>query len=82
MSYVTQSLFAQSAISRQNAAEMSVIRANQAQQDLIGKNGNLNSIAKKETQIELQKEQAKLQAKIAKTQKDAMKKKHKLYTLA
>ena len=82
MSSITQSLATQSAIMRANSAEMDVIRANQAQQSLIGSKGNIEDIARKETQLQLAKEQAALKAKIARAEKEALKNKNKLHYFA
>lgn len=80
MSYVTQSLARQSAILAQSNAEMQAIKASQNLQDLAANGGkDLRAIAEKEKQILLQKEQAELKAKVARTQKDSLKtKKNKL----
>lgn len=75
MSFITASLARQSAIARANQAEMDAIRASQAQQSLIGKSGNLADISRKETQLQIKKEQAELKAKVAKAEAEALKKK-------
>lgn len=70
---IAASLAAQSAIINANNAEMAAIRASQAQQSLIGRGGDFNSIARKDAQLELEKERASTQAKIARAQKNALK---------
>lgn len=74
---IAASLAAQSAIIRANSAEMAAIRASQAQQSLIGRGGDFNSIARKDAQLELEKERASTQAKIARAQKNALKNRSK-----
>jgi len=74
---LTTSLATQSMILRANQAEMAAIRANQAQQDLIGSNGDFNSIARKEAQIEQEKLRAQTNARVAKAQKEALKSKRR-----
>lgn len=65
-----------------NQAELAIIRGNQAQQNLagLGPNTNLNDVARKEAQIEAQKEAAKTKAQAAYAQQKAMKNgnKHKI----
>ena len=76
---ITTSLAAQSAIMSANRAELDAIRANQAQQNLaFSPNGNLDSISRRETALEMQKERAKTQAQVARAQQKALKGKHKI----
>lgn len=84
MSMITASMARQSAIINANQAQLSIIKANQAQQDLInapyGK--NLSAVAKKEAQIEAQKEMAKTKAQVANAQKKALNKRKRLDVMA
>ena len=81
MSYVTQSLARQSAIINSHAAK--VISASQSLQDLAANGGSdIRALHQKELQLQLQKEQAELKAKVAKEQKKALDKKKKLDTYA
>lgn len=76
MSYITQSLARQSAIANQNRAEMAAMKASAAQQSLLNsRSTNLSALAKKDLQLQLDKEKAELQARVAKAQRDSLKKK-------
>ena len=82
MSYVTQSLARQRALS-DSYAQAQAINAGQALQDLAANGGNdMRALHQKELQLQLQKEQAELKAKVAKEQKKALDKKKKLDTYA
>lgn len=74
---IAASLATQSAIIRANNAEMAPIRASEAQQSLVGRGGDFNSIARRDAQLEMAKEKASTQAKIARTQRDSLKNKNK-----
>ena len=82
MSYVTQSLARQRAL-LDSYAQAQAINASQALQDLAANGGSdMRALHQKELQLQLQKEQAELKAKVAKEQKKALDKKKKLDTYA
>lgn len=70
---IAASLARQRAIFDYNNAQMAAIRASQAQQDLIGSKGSLESIARKDAFLEMEKEKAATKAKVARARKDALK---------
>ena len=82
MTSIAQSLARQNAIINQSNAQMEAIRASQSLQDLAGSRGDMKALHQKELQLQLQKEQAELKAKVAREQKKALDKKKKLDTYA